>query len=660
MAPPVLAAGPARAFPVPLPLMLHHTLLPLSTLPSPLSTPSPLLACSILITSHLAGPTMKLKIRGPGDSVPSTPISENPPVHTPAATTPSSATAPGAVRIKLKSSQPPTPMSESAPLSLPLPLQGKALPLGPPVTKPKRPYNKKPKLDAATPSALASSNKRPAADDISPVSKKPALSLAASRRNSIRHDHDTALDVSTPLSAAGPRITFKKPAALQQPQRRESGPKRILLANRKAGPPPRPVGVGYDSEASDAEDDPLVESQMILRMQPGPDCDYLREAIQTKTFPEGTDIKVKFLDKALRRLILTIRGNNYAAVMVDLPCIIEGMKSWDKRGWWKVADICQMMLVLGPTESEETAKSYPLPKEVDKHTWAYAHGLTPPMHYVRKRRFRKRPSYKAVEHIDDEVERLLKADADAISSTYKVIDENDLAATDLAEGADQDVPMEDAYYEEDPTDYVSTTENGYGQASFQPEEQDADADAEEDFDLEQGLFQALGDADDADAHVVDITQPLPVADKPASLGDVESAIREAAAAVVPFPPTTTTLPPNTSITSADAQGDYSSDEDDDDDDYASDEDVDEPLAIDEDLVARERELEGQRQDIEELERRIAQTKTDILGQKNMLLRQRKQKTLRDLEEELAVKRRALGMDGDGDDYDDEDVLVEGA
>jgi TATA-binding protein-associated factor Taf7 len=32
---------------------------------------------------------------------------------------------------------------------------------------------------------------------------------------------------------------------------------------------------------------------------------------------------------------------------VDLPCIVEGMKSWDRRGWYKSADICQMLLVLG-------------------------------------------------------------------------------------------------------------------------------------------------------------------------------------------------------------------------------------------------------------------------------------------------------------------------
>ncbi|KAK3061234.1 hypothetical protein LTR53_019846, partial [Teratosphaeriaceae sp. CCFEE 6253] len=100
----------------------------------------------------------------------------------------------------------------------------------------------------------------------------------------------------------------------------------------------------------------------------------------------------------------------YAAALVDLPCILESLKSWDKKGWWKVADVCQMLFVLGPVQSEAQIRDFPLPREVDRKTMAYAHGLTPPMHHVRRRRFRQRVSYRQMENVEEEVERLLKED----------------------------------------------------------------------------------------------------------------------------------------------------------------------------------------------------------------------------------------------------------
>ncbi|KAL1302447.1 hypothetical protein AAFC00_002839 [Neodothiora populina] len=636
---------------------------------------------------------MKIKIRASGDglsSVPSTPLTETP--------TPATAQTPGTTgkpRIKLKSSQPATPVGEVAPSAFPASASASASasssspsqqppplaePLGPPPTKPKRPYNRKPKPQAEDGS---SQKKRTASDDIAPANtKRPTLSLHPSRRSSTTkaEQDDDDLAAPTPVSA-GPRISLK--ARKAQPDGAASAARRDskrggfrLKPSLKAPPPKRPVGVGYDSEDSDAEVDPLIESQFILRMQPGPDCDYLRDAIANKMvgLPRnegGADVSLKFLDKDHRRVSLIVRGTLYAAAMLDLPCIIEGMKSWDKRGWWKVADICQMLLVLGPTESDATAKTYPLPKEVDKNTWAYPHGLTPPMHYVRKRRFRKRASYRTVEHIDEEVERLIQADKDAESATFKVVDDS---IDDTMQGPDDgdyddddddDDDDEDADGE-DPDNYLNTTENGYGGAYT--EEPDAEGDDDEGFDvdleaeLRAGLetghalpsaviaaaaaAAAAGTAPSATTTTTSVQPPLPVADAAANLGAVESAIAEAMAAPSPSAATAAPTPSIIAPSSEDAggaPGESSEDDDDDDDDDESSSDED---AIDEDLVERERELEGQRQDVEELERRISQAKVDIAGQKNALLRQRKVKLLEQLEEELGVKRRALGLGED--------------
>jgi transcription initiation factor TFIID subunit 7 len=184
--------------------------------------------------------------------------------------------------------------------------------------------------------------------------------------------------------------------------------------------PKRPLGVGYDSEASDCEEDPMITEAIILRMAPGPDCDYLRSAVAagnlglTTNTNAGADIRLRFLRSDGRRACIKIRENYYAAILVDLPCVIEAMKSWFPKtmGWMKSADICQMLLVLGKIGNEEDALEYPLPKGAfDEKTWQWAHGLTPPMHWVRKRRFRKRISVRTVMEVEAEVEEMLRLDA---------------------------------------------------------------------------------------------------------------------------------------------------------------------------------------------------------------------------------------------------------
>ncbi|KAI5237640.1 hypothetical protein E4T43_07930 [Aureobasidium subglaciale] len=566
------------------------------------------------IASQSAGgavdPTMKLKLSTkPVD--PNAPSSVPP---TPSAATPST----GGFKLKIKNSQPPTPQNESTPSQPPRTDQSVITALPRKIKKPKQP------ADDAT-------KKRSAQDDISPAPKRPTINtqLPAKKRFSIKLGSGGGATLesasSTPTSA---RIKLSASARKQS-----AGPKSISIVSRKYVPK-RPVGVGYDSEASDAEDDPAIEQQWVLRMEPGPDCDYLREAITNKTLGEKPDaggayVNIKFLDKDLRRAMVTVNKTNYAAVMVDLPCIIEGMKSWDKRGWWKVADICQMLLVLGPTEGETTAKYAPLPREVDKNTFAYAHGLTPPMHWVRKRRFRQRASYKSVEHVDDEVERLIKADELCEKSggtvKYDIVD-ND--APDPQDQGDQDM---DYYDDDDPTDYRTTTEDAYGQAyTTEPMQEE-----EDDEDLEGMLGAALFDEDMTDA------PPLPPADAAASMSAVQTTMAEAE------PETEAPTPAASAETPAPAQ-DASSDEDDDSEE--SDEDEDEgPDAIDEEMVAEQAVQAQVREEIEDLEREVANARANVERSMNPMLRQRNINKLQSLESELAMKRRNFGMEVDDDE-----------
>ncbi|OLL26521.1 Transcription initiation factor TFIID subunit 7 [Neolecta irregularis DAH-3] len=182
-------------------------------------------------------------------------------------------------------------------------------------------------------------------------------------------------------------------------------------------------GNGYDSEASDREEDPMIESEFILRMKPGADCEYLRQAIETKQIGDGADVWIKFKD--MRRAVVSIRGHVYAAKLVDLPCIIESNKTFDKKNFYKTADISQeqMLLVGDRIEHEDTVLALPL-KSSDH---IYPHGITPPLRHVRKRRFRKRVSNRTIEVVEAEVDRLLKLDAEAEYTSFEVLDPHVLA-----------------------------------------------------------------------------------------------------------------------------------------------------------------------------------------------------------------------------------------
>jgi transcription initiation factor TFIID subunit 7 len=369
----------------------------------------------------------------------------------------------------------------------------------------------------------------------------------------------------------------------------------VLKAKVKGKPPKRPLGDGYDSEASDREIDPAIEEQFVIRMIPGDDCDYMHQMITEKKFgvPKsqgGADFHMRFFDGDGRRAAVTVRGHHYAATLVDLPTIIEGMKSWDKRGWWKSADICQMLLVFAPIKKEEEAKTIDLPREVDQQTYQYPHGLTPPMHNARKRRFRKRISRGAIEAVEDAVEKLLEADAKANSTKYEMVD--------------LDAPKE-------------TGDEG-SQASY-----DYDEDAE-------------GELDD-NTYFNTIHHPAPADDMAADLeADLEKAFDEVS--VVPTPSAAT---PSMNVGTPSAVG--GEPEEDSGDESLEDEDEDEDaMEVDENERARLAQLQGTKEDIADLERQIVNVQAQHAQQSNPILKKRLEDNIRKLKAELQLKKSSLG------------------
>lgn len=503
--------------------------------------------------------------------------------------------------FKLKLSQPPTPAT-AEPSSSMAPSYGDLS---------KKPRNK-PSAKKRAAEYDDYDEETPAPKRVAPESRKSSLILKTGKKSGAAGP--SATGPATPASA-GPRISLKK-------KRQPSAPV-LRRLNVKGRVPDRAPGNAYDSEDSDREKDPATEQQLILRMEPGEDADYLRDAIANKTIgvpPKegGAEVTIRFVEREFRRAVVNIKGRMYGAVLVDLPCIVETMKSWDKKGWWKVADIHQMLLVLGRCNSDEEAKNMPLPRgTVNPSNFQYAHGLTPPMHWVRKCRFRKRLSYKDTANIEEEVQKLLeedeKAERDGGETNFEILNRESIERS-----------VEPEYFDEDADgEAVSTIEDAYDQ---EQEEMDAAA-AEAEL---QGLFDMDDETDPPVPTSENITaSPANLADNSASLAQVQSGLDSVAA---------TPAPAETSAPS--------SDEDESDEDEDDDEDID---VVDEDAAMKAAERAQQMEEIHDLEREVEIQKQKLAGQKNQLLRDKTMKQLRSLEEDLRIKKGGLGMQDEDDD-----------
>ncbi|MCJ1391064.1 hypothetical protein MMC18_003925 [Xylographa bjoerkii] len=449
--------------------------------------------------------------------------------------------------------------------------------------------------------------------------KPPRLSTGKKRDHATANTDEEAIEV-LPYSSPAPLTgsSSKRIKLITKTPTTKTPTTPFIRLKPKGKPPKRPLGVGYDSEASDREEDPAIEEEFILRMLPGDDCEYLRKAIEEKRWGPrnqgGADVRLKFLQNNGRRAVLMIRGRIYAAALVDLPCVIEGMKSWDKRGWWKTADICQMLLVLGTVKTEGEALNYALPgRELDKTTWQYAHGLTPPMRWVRKRRFRKRVSNRTIEAVEEEVERLLRLDEECIGeSKYENLDLDRLSKARSGRGESADDMNGGSEYEEQ--DAVGEIDNGGGYLDQEVDQEEMDDDGLA-ADLE--LAMMASDADDTASAATPAGNSTAIA-----LDTLQQTDSEAGTPVANTP-------------SRDDSGDDESDED---------ADVEEE--IDEDVLEQQADLQRQREEIADLEAAIKSQTAEYERQPNIILKKKILGKIQSLKGDLELKLAAIGEGGD--------------
>ncbi|CAG8959918.1 hypothetical protein HYFRA_00012635 [Hymenoscyphus fraxineus] len=400
-------------------------------------------------------------------------------------------------------------------------------------------------------------------------------------------------------------------------------------AKIKGRPLQRHKGEGYDSEASDTEIDPVQLEGFIWRLLPNDDCEYLRQCIVEKKMgvpisQGGPHITFRFFSPDARRVSFNIRGQYYAAIVVDLPTITEAMKSWDKRGWWKSVDICQMILMLAPVEKEEDVRTFPLPKEVNPTTWAYSHGITPPMHYARKRRFRTRANRSDIEQMESVVARLIEADSKAVSSSWQMIDENKERRSQMYSpnpetpgGDDHD---EDEYDDEDAEgeeDDTSQQQGYFNTAHHNEGGEDEDQDDELFAGMEKEIEAALEDQLDDQ---MDVSTPMSTTGAtPLASNDNSSALPQ----------------------------EEEEEEDSGDESMEGDDEEDDDVEMGPEERERLAQIEEVKEDIADLEKRIETAQTQIATQQNPILKKRLEDNARKLKAELQIKKSSIG---EGDEY----------
>lgn len=187
------------------------------------------------------------------------------------------------------------------------------------------------------------------------------------------------------------------------------------------------------SLAKKKEDLPAeLESQFILRLPSGPAIE-LKKALRSGAMNVKDRLSIQ-VEPDMRHGMVRFDNWIFSAKLVDVPCVIESLKTIDKKTFYKTADICQMLVCKEEDDSQTTEdEESPKKKEEKDRTKAdkkflWPHGVTPSLKNVRKRRFRKTLKKKYVDapEIEKEVKRLFRVDNEAVSVRWEIItDEED-------------------------------------------------------------------------------------------------------------------------------------------------------------------------------------------------------------------------------------------
>ncbi|EPQ31108.1 uncharacterized protein PFL1_01297 [Pseudozyma flocculosa PF-1] len=395
------------------------------------------------------------------------------------------------------------------------------------------------------------------------------------------------------------------------------------------GPKTKPYMQGFDREL-DSEDDETgeglaFEEQLILRMPEGPQCDKLREAVAKRQI--GDDVWFKFKDS--RRAVFHAGDALFSAKLVDLPSIVESHKTLDNRQFFKISDISQMLLIEDQIQDETQASGSSSGRGFDINDFIYPHGITPPMKWARKRRFRKRAPRRAIETVEKEVERLLKEDKKAEQVEYEIFDAANGLPPDLEDEEDADAAGEE---DDDDGRSVSASVAGATSVADTPRPVGSDDEATQFGEGEEVDGSQMGDYDREARHGGDGYDDEDDVDEDLA-AELDAALEEEDDAE------SARWAGSEAQSRASDQEDLWDDEDDDDGDDDDEEEGDEDENDDEkEARVREAQLEAECREIEALVRR---KQADVDSTMNMIIKSRHQQALRRLTTERDIKRGQL-------------------
>uniref|UniRef100_A0A672N8T2 Transcription initiation factor TFIID subunit 7-like n=1 Tax=Sinocyclocheilus grahami TaxID=75366 RepID=A0A672N8T2_SINGR len=180
-----------------------------------------------------------------------------------------------------------------------------------------------------------------------------------------------------------------------------------------------------------------LESQFVLRL-PQEYASTVRRIAQSSSMNMKDRLTVE-LHADGHHGIVRVDRVPLACKLVDLPCILESLKTVDKKTFYKTADICQMLVCtldgdLYPPLEEPTGTTDPKSKKKDKDKdkkFIWNHGSKYlPLLYWNLRMLRQPISYIESPDVEKEVKRLLSTDAEAVSVRWEVIAEDETKEPD--------------------------------------------------------------------------------------------------------------------------------------------------------------------------------------------------------------------------------------
>ena len=168
-----------------------------------------------------------------------------------------------------------------------------------------------------------------------------------------------------------------------------------------------------------------LENQFILRLPPAPAA-ALRAVVASGVLNLKDRLTIQ-IESDMRHCTVRFDGWILPSKIVDLPTIVESLKTLDGKLFYKTADICQMMICKEAVDEDRFDFDDGKKKDAKDKKYQWPHGITPPLKNVRKKRFRKTLKKKFVDvpEIEKEVKRLFKTDSEAISIRYEVVDAAD-------------------------------------------------------------------------------------------------------------------------------------------------------------------------------------------------------------------------------------------